>query len=42
MAGENKAGWKRLSGCYGDLWIVEITGGTVITCSNDLLSISGQ
>jgi hypothetical protein len=27
------ATWKRLSGCCYDLLIVEISGGTVITCS---------
>jgi hypothetical protein len=26
---------KRLSGCCGDLWIVEISGGAVITCSSE-------
>jgi hypothetical protein len=35
MAGEDTAGWKRLSGCCGDLWIVEISGGAVIACSSD-------
>jgi hypothetical protein len=25
-------GWKRLSGCCGNLWIVKINGGAVITC----------
>jgi hypothetical protein len=33
-AGEDTAGWKRLSGCCGDLWIVEISGGAVITDSS--------
>jgi hypothetical protein len=33
MAGEDTAGWKRLSGFCGDLWIVEISGGAVIACS---------
>jgi hypothetical protein len=27
MAGEDTAGWKRLSRCCGDLWIVEISSG---------------
>jgi hypothetical protein len=31
-AGEDTEGWKKLSGCY-DLWIVEIVGDTVITCT---------
>jgi hypothetical protein len=29
------ADWKRLSGCYGDLWSVVISGGAVITCSSE-------
>jgi hypothetical protein len=29
--GEDTAGWKRLSVCCGDLWIVEISNGAVIT-----------
>jgi hypothetical protein len=32
-AGEDTAGWKKLSGCCGNLWIVKIIGGTVIACS---------
>jgi hypothetical protein len=33
-AGEDTADWKRLSRCCGDLWIVEISSGAVITCSS--------
>jgi hypothetical protein len=29
MAGKDTASWKRLSRCCGDLWIVEISNGTV-------------
>jgi hypothetical protein len=36
MAGEDTAGWKRLSVCCGDLWIVEISGGAVIACGSEL------
>jgi hypothetical protein len=32
-ARESTAGWKRLSECSGHLWIVEISGGAVITCT---------
>jgi hypothetical protein len=35
-AGEDTAGWKRLSGCCSDLRIVEISGGVVIACSSEL------
>jgi hypothetical protein len=28
-------GWKRLSGCSGDLWIVETSGGAVTACSSE-------
>jgi hypothetical protein len=35
MSGEDTAYWKRLSRCCGDLWIVEISSGTVITCSSE-------
>jgi hypothetical protein len=30
------AGWKKLSGCFGDLCIVEIGGGAIIACSCEL------
>jgi hypothetical protein len=30
MAGEDTASWKMLSGCCGDLWVVEISGGAAI------------
>jgi hypothetical protein len=30
-ANEDTEGWERLSGFCGNLWIVEISGGTVIT-----------
>jgi hypothetical protein len=33
VAGEDTAGWKRLSECCGDLCIVEISGGAAITCA---------
>jgi hypothetical protein len=29
------ASWKKLSGCCGDLGIVEISGGSVIACSSE-------
>jgi hypothetical protein len=29
------AGWKRLSECCGDLWIVEISDGAVIGCGSE-------
>jgi hypothetical protein len=32
-AGENTAGWKILSGCCGDMGLVEIGCGAVITCT---------
>jgi hypothetical protein len=32
-AGEDTVGWKRLHRCCGDLWIVEISDITVITCT---------
>jgi hypothetical protein len=35
-----QAGWKRLSGCYGELWIVHISGSTVITCSSECVKSS--
>jgi hypothetical protein len=35
MADEDTAGWEKLSGCYGDLWIVDISGGAVIACSSE-------
>jgi hypothetical protein len=31
----SEAGWKRLSGSRGDLWIVEVIGGAVIPCSTE-------
>jgi hypothetical protein len=34
-AGEDTVGWKMLSGCCGDLWIMEISGGAVIACSSE-------
>jgi hypothetical protein len=35
-AGENTAGRIRLSVCCGDLWIMKISGGAVITCTYEL------
>jgi hypothetical protein len=29
------SGWKRLSGCCGELWVVEISSGAVIACSSE-------
>jgi hypothetical protein len=34
-AGEDKAGFKKLSGCCGDLWIVEISGSAVTTYGSE-------
>jgi hypothetical protein len=36
------AGWEGLSAWCGDLWIVEISGGAVITCSSGSCGNSGQ
>jgi hypothetical protein len=36
MASEDIAGWKKLSGCCGDLWIVEISSVAGIACSSEL------
>jgi hypothetical protein len=33
--GEETARWKRLSGCCGYLWIVEINGGAVTACNSE-------
>jgi hypothetical protein len=30
-ASEDTAGWKKISGCCGNLWILEISGGDIIT-----------
>jgi hypothetical protein len=35
-ADEDTADWKRLSGCCGDLWILEISGGAIFVCSFEL------
>jgi hypothetical protein len=35
---EDTACWKRLRGCCGDLWIVEISGGAVITCTYESIN----
>jgi hypothetical protein len=34
-AGEDTAGWKRLSVCCGGLQIAEISGGTIIACTSE-------
>jgi hypothetical protein len=34
-AGEDTAGWKRLSVCCGDMWIVKICGSAVIDRSSE-------
>jgi hypothetical protein len=33
--GEDTAGWKRLSGYWGDLWIVENGGGAINACISE-------
>jgi hypothetical protein len=42
MDGDDTAGLKRSGWCCGDLWIVEISGGTVITCSSKLCGINAK
>jgi hypothetical protein len=41
VVGGDTGGWKRLSGCCGDLCIVEISGGAAITCAYESC-VSGQ
>jgi hypothetical protein len=39
-AGEYITRWERLSRCCGELWIVQISDGAVITCSSESRGIS--